>query len=82
MVGIDRSTIEKWIRLGRVKAPPVTFQGKRRVRCWDKEGLVQLRKLKQSWDFERSFWKMAHELLQADKDQRKKKQQEKKQKAD
>ena len=44
LVNIDRSTIQKWIRLKKIEPPPVRLQGKRRVRCWDKARLDELRK--------------------------------------
>ena len=82
LVGIDRSTIQKWIRLKRVDAPKVTLQGRRKVRCWSKAGLAQLRELKRKWDFEKAFWFNAHKLLDAEKKRREKERLAKQQQAE
>jgi hypothetical protein len=74
LVGIDRSTIEKWIRRKRVEPPPVTLQGRRRVRCWNEQGLARLRQLKKSWEFRRDFWDLAAAIRESDRQQRKKAQ--------
>jgi hypothetical protein len=44
LVNIDRTTIHKWIRLRKIDPRPLRRQGKRRVRCWDKARLDELRK--------------------------------------
>ena len=77
-VGIDRSTIQKWIRKNRVSAPRVSLQGKRKVRCWDKKGLAELRKLTKSWKDEQRFWEAARGWLKADNERRKRALEERK----
>jgi excisionase family DNA binding protein len=82
LVGIDRSTIQKWIRLKRVEAPTVTLQGRRKVRCWNKAGLTRLRELKQAWDREQAFWDYGHALMDAEKKRREKEKLEKQKQAE
>ena len=82
LVGIDRSTIQKWIRLKRVDAPRVTLQGRRKVRCWDKAGLARLRELKTKWVRNQAFWHYAHTLMEDDKKRRQKEKLEKQKQAE
>ena len=44
-VGIDRMTLQRWIRLGKVKAPKPVLRNGRGVRLWTQADMERLREL-------------------------------------
>jgi len=46
-VGIDRVTLQEWIRTGRVRAPRLVLRNGRAVRLWSKSDLKSLRRVKE-----------------------------------
>ena len=46
-VGIDRVTLQRWIRLGKVKAPRTVLRNGRGVRLWAQADMKRLRETKE-----------------------------------
>jgi predicted site-specific integrase-resolvase len=46
-VGIDRITLQRWIRLGKVEAPEAVIRGGRAVRLWTRADIKRLRETKE-----------------------------------
>ncbi len=46
-VGIDRMTLQRWIRLGKVKAPKPVLRNGRGVRLWAHADMERLRRTKE-----------------------------------
>jgi predicted site-specific integrase-resolvase len=46
-VGIDRITLQRWIRAGKVKAPKPVIRGGRAVRLWSSADVGKLLKVKE-----------------------------------
>ncbi len=46
-VGIDRMTLQRWIRAGRIKAPKPVLRNGRGVRLWLASDMEQLRRTKE-----------------------------------
>ncbi len=44
--GINRVTLQEWIRTGRVKAPRLVLRNGRAVRLWPKDDIEKLRDVK------------------------------------
>ena len=45
-IGINRVTLQEWIRTGRVKAPEVTLRDGHSIRLWSREDVRELREIK------------------------------------
>jgi excisionase family DNA binding protein len=46
-VGIDRTTLQRWIRTRTVRAPKLLLRNGRAVRLWDRADLQRLREVKE-----------------------------------
>ncbi len=46
-IGIDRMTLQRWIRLGKVKAPKPVLRNGRGVRLWAQTDMARLRRTKE-----------------------------------
>lgn len=42
---INRTTLQRWIVAGKVKAPPLVIQGNQAARLWSKDEVAKLRQL-------------------------------------
>ena len=48
-VGIDRMTLQRWIRLGKLKAPKTVLRNGRAVRLWTLTDMKRLRETKEKF---------------------------------
>ena len=48
-IGIDRVTLQRWIRVGQVKAPKAILRNGRGVRLWAHADMERLRRIKEKF---------------------------------
>lgn len=65
-VGMNRVTLQKWMRVGRVKAPKLTILNGRAVRLWSSAEIQKVQDLKEKSDYFDRVWQ--HVKTQAAKD--------------